>query len=280
MEIPRRQFVALLATGAALPPCAAQAARAAPLVFGVVPQSPPAELARAWTPFIDAVAARAGVPLRFATGPDIPTFEKRLARGEYDLAYMNPYHYTVFHRRAGYRAFAAEAERRLRGILVVRRDSPLADVAELAGRTLAFPAPAAFAATVVPLAELAERGVTVTPRYVNSHASVYLAVVAGLYPAGGGVEGTLAQAPPDIRGQLRVIWTSRPYPPHAFAVHPRVAAAVLERVRDAMTALREDDGGRAVLQGIGFKGVAAAQDAAWNDIRALPIDKLAPLLQE
>ena len=261
-------------------PCAPMAAAATRLRFGVVPQMPPAELARAWTPFIEFVGERVGLDLRFATAPDIPTFEARLADGQYDIAYMNPYHYTVFHQRPGYRAFAAEAGRRLRGILVVREDSPLAELGALGGRTLAFPAPASFAATVLPLAELSRRGVPVTPRYVNSHASVYLTVAAGLYPAGGGVQGTFDQAPDDIRAQLRVLWTSAPTSPHAFAAHPRVGSAVVMRVRQAMVAMADDEAGRALLKGIGFKGVAAAEDGAWDDVRALQLGRLAPLLRD
>ena len=150
MPLTRRHLIALGAL-ASLP--AAHAA--VPLSFGVVPQSPPAELARLWNPLIEALAQRAGVALRFATAPDIPSFEARLAEGRYDLAYMNPYHYTVFHQRPGYRAFAAEAGRRLRGIIVVPADSPLQGLDALQGRTLAFPSPGSFAATVLPLAEMA-----------------------------------------------------------------------------------------------------------------------------
>ena len=276
MPLSRRHLLAL-GTLAGLP---AGARAAAPLSFGVVPQSPPAELARQWGPLIEALARRSGVALQFATAPDIPTFEARLAAGRYDLAYMNPYHYTVFQRRPGYRAFAAEAGRRLRGIVVVPADSTLKDLEGLQGRTLAFPSPGSFAATVLPLAELAQRGIDATPRYVNSHASVYLAVAAGLYPAGGGVQGTFAQAPADIRAKLRVLWSSQPYTPHAFAAHPRVVAASLSRVQAAMLAAVDDEAGRALLAAIGFQGIAAAADADWNDIRALPLARLAPLLRD
>ena len=46
------------------------------------------------------------------------------------------------------------------------------------------------------------------------------------------------------------------------------------------SALADDATGRALLQAIGFKGVAAAADADWDDIRALPLERLAPLLRD
>jgi len=119
------------------------------LTFGVVPQQSATKLARTWVPVLRLIGERSGVALQFATAPDIPTFEQRLAAGEYDLAYMNPYHYTVFHERPGYQAFAKEKDRLIQGILVVRKDAPYEKLADFEGRELAFPAPAAFAASVL-----------------------------------------------------------------------------------------------------------------------------------
>ena len=92
------------------------------LSFGVVPQQSASKLAKLWIPILTAVGERAGVEIRFKTAPDIPTFEQRLARGEYDLAYMNPYHFTMFNQKPGYRALARARDKRIKGILVVRQD--------------------------------------------------------------------------------------------------------------------------------------------------------------
>lgn len=245
--------------------------------FGIVPQQSATELARTWTPVLNALQAKTGLNLRFATAPDIPTFEQRLAAGEHDFAYMNPYHYTVFHQRPGYAAFAKEKDRLLKGIVVVRKDASYQKLADLKGQTLVFPAPAAFAATVLVRATLTQQGVTITPKFVASHDSVYLNVAQGLYPAGGGVTRTFENLDPALRDQLRILWTTQGYTPHAIAAHPRIPATVVERLRDAMLGLDGDPAGKAALDGIGFKGIAAAQDADYNDVRALRIELLDPL---
>ncbi|GAB0149600.1 MULTISPECIES: phosphate/phosphite/phosphonate ABC transporter substrate-binding protein [Marichromatium] len=255
------------------------AASATELSFGIVPQQSASTLARAWVPLLEALGARAGVALRFETAADIPTFERRLAQGEYDLAYMNPYHYTVFARDPGYRALA-RAEGRLRGVLVVRADSPLREVGSLQGATLAFPAPAAFAASVLIRAELAQRGIAFTPRYVASHDSVYRTVSVGLYPAGGGVVRTLEALDPPRRAELRVLMTTQGYTRHAFASHPRVAPEVVARVREAMLGLAADAEGRALIETLGMPRLVAAEDGDWDDVRALGIDLLDDLRAE
>ncbi|WP_442775781.1 phosphate/phosphite/phosphonate ABC transporter substrate-binding protein [Sphaerotilus montanus] len=250
------------------------------LTVGIVPQQSASELARVWIPVLGALSERAGLSLRFATAPDIPAFEKRLAAGAYDVAYMNPYHYSVFAQKPGYVAFAKEKGRRLRGLVVVRKDSMIKDMKELAGQQIAFPAPAAFAATVLVRAEFERMGVPITPVFVKSHESVYLNVAQRQIEAGGGIVRTLQTMDAPVRDELRVLWQTKDYTPHAFAAHPRVPAADLQALRAAMLTADSDPRMRSVLEGIGFKGFDAAQDAEWNDVRALGISTLAALLKE
>ena len=72
-----------------------------PLGFGIVPQQAASRLAEDWAPLLAEISRRSGVPLAFRTAPSIPIFEERLGLGDYDLAYMNPYHYVVFHAASG-----------------------------------------------------------------------------------------------------------------------------------------------------------------------------------
>lgn len=244
------------------------------LSFGVVPQQAASKLATQWVPILEYLGEKSGYRLEFATAPDIPTFEKRVLSGEYDFAYMNPYHYTVFHNKPGYEAIAKQKDKRIVGLIVVRTDSELADISQLAGKTLAFPAPAAFAASVLPMANLRNSGIDFTPQFVSSHDSVYQAVALGLYPAGGGIERTLDSVPQIIRNQLKVLWRTDAFTPHAFAVHPRVRSDITEKLIKAMLAMGSDPDGQERLRAIQFTGIEPAQNSDWDDVRALKIDQL------
>lgn len=250
------------------------------VTVGVVPQQAASDLAQGWIPLLREVSAVSGCEFRFATAPTITEFERRLARGEYAIAYMNPYHYVVFHQAAGYQAFAREKDRKLRGLIVVRNDSAIASVQELDGKEVAFPSPAAFAATVIPLAELKRSGISVKPRFVASHDSVYLNVARGLVVAGGGIERTLEAIDASVRDRMRVIWRSAEYPPHAFARLPGVPESVGRDFVDAMQKVAASAPGADLLKQIGFKGVVSAQDRDWEPIRALDIRVLDALLAE
>jgi phosphonate transport system substrate-binding protein len=50
---------------------------------------------------------------------------------------------------------------RIRVILVVRKDSPIVDIADLAGKPVAFTAAAAFAASNLPQAALRQVGIAI-----------------------------------------------------------------------------------------------------------------------
>lgn len=278
MRIAKKTLLVVLLTALFVRTGTAEEKRA--LTFGVVPQQSASLLAEHWTPVFSYLSAKTGYVIRFRTAKDIPTFERRVAAGEYDLAYMNPYHYTAFHRSPGYRVFAKEKDKTLMGVIVVRRDSPYRDLRDLADKTLAFPAPAAFAATVIPLAHFRALDIPVQPKYVFSHDSVYLTVAKGIYPGGGGVQRTLDALRPEVRKQLRVLWQTPRYTPHAIAAHPRVPAAVVARLREAMLAMDGDARGRALLARIGFKGIVPATDADYDDIRALRIPLLDALITD
>ncbi|MBI5518589.1 MAG: phosphate/phosphite/phosphonate ABC transporter substrate-binding protein [Desulfovibrio sp.] len=262
---------ALLSVAAFLFLALPRPAAAITLSVGVVPQQSAAELVKAWVPLLAYLGERAGLRLQFETAKDIPTFEQRLAKGEYDIAYMNPYHYVVFHAAPGYQAFAREKDRRIQGIVVVPKASKATRLEDLAGQAVAFPAPAAFAATILPLAHLKTLNVPVKPTYTSSHDSVYLGVARGFFPAGGGINRTFENIAPEVRDGLRILWKSPSYTPHAFAAHPKLKEDIVRRLLAAMAALDSDPRGRELLAGAGFKGFEEGRDADWNDIRKLGI---------
>ena len=248
--------------------------------FGVVPQESASQLAANWTPVLAALSEKSGIRITFATAPDVPTFERRLAAGEYDFAYMNPYHFVIYNAKPGYQALARAEGERIKGMVVVRKDSPLRELKDLAGATLAFPTPAAFGATLLVRAELRRQGVPFKTVFVKSHNSVYRDVAKGLYPAGGGIPRTLDLLDSSISRELRVLWTSPAFTSHAIATRPRLDPAVRSRVLAAMAQMSLDPAQLKLLAEIGFDGFEPAQDRDWDDVRSLRISPAEARIQE
>lgn len=245
--------------------------------FGIVPQQSAMILAKRWMPILEALEAETGFKFVFRTNKTIPKFENELSKQTYDFAYMNPYHYTVFHEVSGYQAFAKQANKLLTGIIVVNKDSPIQSLQDLQGQIIAFPAPAAFAATVIPQATLKAMGINFQSKYVSSHESVYKNVSYKSFVAGGGIERTFNNTNKNVTQSLKVIWKSKGYTPHAFASSPNVSQEERSKVQQALIKLSKTIEGKALLKQIKFQSIVPAKNTDWDDVRSLDINLLADL---
>ena len=245
--------------------------------FGIVPQQSAVVLAKKWLPILKYLSQKTGYKFVFKTTSSIPEFEKNVLNKEYDFAYMNPYHYTVFHDKSGYEALLKQGDKQIRGILVTHIDSDINELEDLQNLKIAFPAPAAFAATVIPQSILKAKSIIHESSYVSSHESVYKNVAYGNFSVGGGIERTFANTPDDIRNKLKVFWRSKGYTPHAIAAAPQVSEHEKSKVKSAFLGMNHDTQGRKLLESLKFKRIMEAIDSDWDDVRQLDINLLADL---
>ena len=242
--------------------------------FDVVPQLTAAKIYTTWSPLLQRVGQEAGLCFELRVSPTIPEFEQKLLKGEPDFVFLNPYHAVLAHQKKKYQPLLADSEDLLTGILVVRADSPLKSLEDLKGQRVTFPAPNAFAASLLIRAELAKKKVDITPVFVKTHSNVYRSVIGKDALAGGGVNNTLDNEAPEVRQQLRVLYETPAYTPHPIATHPSVPSAVRERFSKAMFKLMQDDEGRKLLDGINLnKPQPVSYVKHYKPLEALQLDK-------
>ena len=243
----------------------ARAAEPVRISFGIIPQYSASELAKRWTPILQYLSEKTGYSIEFKTAKDIPSYQDQMRRGEYDIAYENPYHYVMFHQSPGYQVFANEKGGKLVDIIIVGKDSRYKNVTDLRDESMAFPTPMALT-TVLSLAYLKGKGVTVIPKYVSSHESVYRAVAQGLFVVGGGELRTFNEMDPAIKANLRILWMSAALPPFAFVAHPRVPAEAVKRIQQAMVGMSGDAQGQVLLRSLHLKDIRVARDADYKEM--------------
>lgn len=224
-------ILAALVVGAG-PTAAAGAPR--PYTFAVVPQSPPEQLRAVWLPLVERLAADANTPLELRLYGDVEDFQADLAAGAVDLAFANPVQVVRAFEVTRYRPLVRN-ERPLKGVLFVSGDSPITSAEALAGREVAFVGPWTLCSVSL---RVNTRPLHVRPRYVGTAANAYKNVLLGMVAAGGVLDASLADAPPEIRSKLKVIYETPAMAPHAVIAHPRVPAAVARRLVAAFLALR------------------------------------------
>lgn len=247
------------------------------MTLGIVPQQSPFDIEKNWGPLVSYLEKETGFSILIKTASSIPIFEERCAQGRYDLSYMNPYHYVVFAQSNGYQAIAKQKNKKIEGIIVMRKDDIGRPLSALANSKLAFPSPAAFAASLLTRAHLTKEHIPFEPVYVRSHDSVYRAVATGLYPAGGGVKRTFKATDPAIKEQLDIAWTTEKFTPHALAAHPRISQEKIDKLQNALIKLDNPNDYKEILQPILFNGWELASDEDWNDVRGLGLNELMAL---
>ncbi|WP_166417812.1 phosphate/phosphite/phosphonate ABC transporter substrate-binding protein [Cochlodiniinecator piscidefendens] len=249
-------------------------AHAETYTFGIVPQFEARKLARIWEPIIREIETRTGYDFEIVGAPRIPEFETAFLDGEYDFAYMNPYHAIRAAEAQGYQPIIRDGGRQLYGIVVVRDDSPYRTVEELEDQTIAFPAPNALGASLMIRADLTnQHGVEFDPIYVSTHGSAYLNVILGQAAAAGGVMGTFRSQPIDISEQLRVLYETSRVPPHPVTAHPRVSDEAREKVAQAFLDLWRTGYGREMLEQIPIREATTATLADYDVLRNMSLDE-------
>jgi len=258
------------------------AAHAVPtLSVAIVPQFPLEQISTAWTPVLERITRSTGIRFKLKAYDTIPHFEAGFLRGEVDVAYMNPYHAVMAHKAAGYIPVIRDSQQRLTGLLVVRKDSPIRQLADLNGATIAFPAPNAFGASLYMRALLTEReGIHFKSVYVKTHTNVYRHVLIGRAKAGGAVRNTLEREPAEVRDQLRVLYETPAVLPHPVVVHPRVPVQVRLALQAAFLELAGRKDAKAMLAGIQIPAPTRATYADYASLEQLNLERYVVLKED
>lgn len=237
------------------------------LTFGVVPQQSSMEMIKEWQPIAGYLEKATGEKIILKVERSIPEFEKALYSGEYDIAYMSPYHYVVAHKREGYRALIRD-EKNLAGIVVARKTDGINDISMLKGKQFLFPSPDAFAATLLVKYELLKKyGIDIDKekkcRYVNSHDSVYKGIARRIGDAGGGIERTFNNlADKETKKSLVVLYKTKAYPSHPFAFHPSMSYDLKEKMAKAIEGMPQE-----LVASLSMKHLRETDDAEFDSVR-------------
>lgn len=221
------------------------------LTIGVVPQFSVTEIYNSWNPVLNAITKVTNIHFRIKPYRNIPDFERGIMKSEVDIAYMNPYHLIMVQRSAGYIPIIRNGSSKLTGLLVVRKDSPYQSVKDLAGKTIAFPAPNAFGASLYMRALLSEQEkINFTAKYVKTHSNVWRQVLTSVVDAGGGIRASLNKESPEVKDNLRILYQTPGVNPHPIAVLPHVSESDRKAIQQAFMKLAQNPDTQRLLSNI------------------------------
>jgi len=232
------------------------------------------------------------------TGTGIPfeavylnTFEmpEAFGRGELDLVHSNSLLYVIMHEK-GLAPLAGEKRGsmgyRSAGGIMVRADSPVKTLADLAGKRMVFGPQLAPTGFLTQYALLLEAGVDpeldlgfyAIPGGSHKHEKVIYSLLYGMYDAAAVPLLDLELMVGDGRigaGDLRLLARGDPIPYCVFGVSPDIAPAVADRIRSLLLNLMPEDTAAvgnevlSVLRRAGIEGFVPIADSDFDRVREM-----------
>ena len=266
------RMLLLLLSGAAALPLFASEQQA--LTLGVHPYRPALELERRFQPLADYLAGRMARPVNIRISTDYESHVEAIGGDRLDIAYLGPASYVQMVRRHGRKPLLArqaiKGKPQFRGAIVVRKDSAVKKLGQLAGRRFAFGSPLSTMSHLAPRYTLLTRGgVDVSAlaqyRFVGSHDNVALAVLSGDFDAGGVKE---AVADKYASEGLMVLGYTDSISEHLFVASSQLPGPLAENLRKHLLSLHRHPDGPGILAAIkpGITALVPVEDADYSSL--------------
>lgn len=248
------------------------------ILFGSVAMDIPAAMNKRLKPLTDYLSKTLGRPVALRLSPNMPSAIRSVADNEVQLAYLTPVAYLRAHAAGGSRLLVKTVTNHtglFRLMIVVREDSPIHTVQQLAAKSFAFGDRAALLQRAVvvgagmPLERLGSY------KFIGHYDNIIRGVLIGDFDAGI-VKDTMAYR---WRGKgIRILYSSPNLPPYNISVSAKLDPLLYRRLRRAFLALSENNPDqRAVIKALDkrYNGFMPTSDAEYDVVRKLiaPFDK-------
>jgi len=208
--------------------------------FGFDLRGSPQEDARQYLPFLDYLSRATGYEFKLRFPSKHSTVADDLGAGKTDFAAVGAVSFIQAQYRYGVVSLARGVNNlgksEYKSFIVVRPDSNIKDVTDLAGRRFAFGSTSSTQGHLIPRIILAEKGIGLGDLggydYTGSHQNCASAVISGEYEACG-MQDTMARNLID-QGLLKLLHQSRYFPSSGIAANRQVPANVLATMERAL----------------------------------------------
>lgn len=273
----------LLVAHAALavePPGAARPA----LRFGVVSFYNPRLMYLKYQPLVDYLSNATGRPWELVIGASYERTVEDLCAGRLAVAYLGPYSYARAHAACGALPVVklnTDGKPTYRSVIMVRKDSTISSLKELAGKRFGFGSPMSTSSHVMPRAMLEDAGlhpgVDFACRYYFHHERAARAVLLGEVDACG-IRDIVGDK--FTHRELRILATSEGIPNFPFVVGPKSPPELREELlRALVTRPRVDPAVAAAIRSWDEElagGFVPATDADYAPVRLLAVHVFGP----
>ena len=245
-----------------------------PLTFAIFPYLPAIEVVERFMPLVNYLSRETGYPIEIHVSKNYQEHIQKVGRDEFDFAYVGPAPYVTMVRQFGRKPLLSRLEVNdsptFHGYIIVRKDSSIRTIANLAGKNFAFVDTNSTMGHKVPRYMMWKEGVDVKDlsgyTFMGTHPNVALGVLAGDFDAGAVKEEVFHEY--EKRG-LRGLKKTPELSEHIFVTSTKMPDAEVQALRKAMYKLKESETGRNAITVIksSATGLVPVQDTDYDDLR-------------
>jgi phosphonate transport system substrate-binding protein len=242
------------------------------LVLWVHPYLPATEIIKKFSPLADYLSTNTCLSIQIKVSKTYKSHIKNVGEGRTDLAYLGPASYVklahIYGKQTLLACLKVNGNPYFHGMIVVRENSRITTLEDLADKKFAFSDPNSTMGYLVPRYMLFEKGVPIEAlkeyNFLGSHNDVALAVIGGYYDAGSVKEGVYYKY--KNRG-LKMLAQSPPISEHLFVVNKNIPARIVYNVRQLLINLKD----KKILASIKptVTGFAEVQDADYSALHSI-----------
>lgn len=241
------------------------------IVFGVLPFLSTEKLFARFTPLADYLSIKLGKPVRLETAKDFATFLHRTSNEKrYDLLFTAPHFYYHAQRKAGYRVIVRDASAGLQAIIVVPKDSDIASISDLKGRSMATADPLALA-TMMVRDYLFKAGIN-PDRDIKSipapnHIASLLLSYKGVTDASALMSTPFRLANREIQQAMRIIATTDMSPHIPISVAASMDKQLADKIQAVLLGMNHDKDGKKLMKSMKSPGFVNAAPALYDSLK-------------
>jgi len=252
---------------------------AAEIKFGTVPRLSAAELQTIFNPLVEYLTSEVGEKVTLVIPRNFDGVKDAVKAGQMDIGFVNPLIYIQIKDKVNIEPLALSSEvksgTRLRGIIIVRKDSGFAKLQDLKGKKFSFveedsPAGHIFQKLLLSRAGFnVDKDIVMLP-YAKTHENVTTAVFNKTADAGGVREEQLDKMKGTLDvSQLKIIGYTDYFPNWPFFATQKLKKETADKIRAALLKLKPNDPqNEKVLAPARLTGFIPVADKEYDDLRA------------
>ncbi len=246
--------------------------------MGTVPRLSAAELQQMFAPLAEYLSKETGEKVSIVVPKDFPAFKEAVKAGQMDIGFANPLIYVEAKQTANIEPLALSSEvksgTRLRGIIIVRKDSSITALPDLKGKKFVFmdkDSPAGYLFQILLLSRAgfdAKTDIHLLP-FAKRHDKVIAAVLDRSADAGGIREDELEKVKDKIDiSQIRIVGYTDYFPNWPFFATEKLKPETAAKVKAALLKLKPNDPkNEPILGPARLTGFIPVSDKEYDDLR-------------